>query len=128
LKQRMRALGKKLELATYANDKLFIFRLASKSMTTEHPEEIVTVPIPIMYRYYHVGRAYDLHQLKNLRPTGDTSIDFISIQLLIQELEQISELIDDPVLHHYSGLLIPYLKSVRSDTKDRLILKEARCQ
>lgn len=121
----MRALGKKLELATYANDKPFIFKFASKSMSTEHPEEVVTIPIPIMYRYYHIGRAYDLHQLKNLQPTGDTSIDFISAQLLIQELEQIMELIDDPVLQHYSGLLILYLKGARSDTKDRLILKAA---
>jgi hypothetical protein len=121
----MRSLGKKLELATYANDKLFTFRLASKSLSSEQPENIVSVPVPIMYRFYHVGRAYDLHQLKNLQPTGSSSIDFVSIQLLVQELEQVMELIDDPVLHHYSNLLLPYLKAARTDTKDRLILNAA---
>lgn len=45
--------------------------------------------------------------------------------LLVQELEQVTELIDDPVLHHYSNLLLPYLKAARSDTKDRLILSAA---
>ena len=75
-----------------------------------------------MYRYYHLGRAYDLHQLKNLQPTSSVSMDFLSIQLLVQELEQITEIINDPVLHHYNSLLVPYLKAARENTKDRLIL------
>lgn len=115
----MRSLGKKLELGTYANDKLFTFRLASNS---EKPAELVAIPVPIMYRYYHIGRAYDLHQLKNLQPTASTVLDFISMQLFMQELEQVTELIDDPVLHYYSNLLIQYLMPTRQNTKDRLIL------
>lgn len=117
MKQRMRSLGKKLELITYAHDKLFSFKL-----TSSEPDATVSIPIPIMYRYYHIGRAYDLHQLKNLQPTSSVSMDFLSIQLLVQELEQISEIISDPVLNHYSNLLVPYLKTTRENTKERLIL------
>lgn len=118
----MRSLGKKLELATYAHDKIVTFKFASKSQALAQPGNTVSVPLPIMHRYHHVGRAYDLHQLKNLQPTGSSAFDFISVRLLVQELEQISELIDDPVLWHYSGLLVPFLKSAAADTKDTLIL------
>ena len=61
-------------------------------------------------------------QLKNLHPTGLAALDFIAVQLLIQELEQVAQLVDDPVLHHYSGQLVPYLKANRDDTKDTLVL------
>ena len=105
MKQRMRSLGRKLELATYAHDKVATFKLASKALVPE--AATVSVPVPIMYRFYHVGRAYDLNQLKNLQPSGNAAVDFISIQLLIQELEQVSELIDDPVLRHYGEYSSP---------------------
>lgn len=121
MKQKMRSLGKKLELATYARDKLFMFRLASKLGTADQPGEAVCIPIPIMYRYLHIGRAYDLHQLKNLHPDHSGSVYFVEMQLLILELEQVSELVDDTVLQHYGNLLVTYLKSARTDTKDRLI-------
>ena len=122
MEQRRRSLCKKLELATYAHDKVVTFNFASKSKVLAQPGKHCSVPLPIMYRYHHVGRAYDLHQLKNLQPTGSSAFDFISVRLLVQELEQISGLMDDLVLRYYSRLLVPYLKSAAADTKDTLVL------
>ena len=123
VKQHIRALGKKLELATYQNDKQVVFAINSQIDLAVGGESSVSVPLPLMYRYYHIGRAYDLHQLKNLHPTGASSVDFLSMQLLIQELQQVAELIDDPVLHHYSARLVAYLVSARSDTKSKLLIR-----
>ena len=123
MKQHIRALGRKLELATYENDLKVDFTINSHIEPAVGNESPVSVPLPLMYRYYHIGRAYDLHQLKNLHPTGVSSLDFLSMQLLIQELEQIAELINDPVLHHYSALLVAYLVSARSDTKSKLLIR-----
>lgn len=116
----MRSLAKKLELGTYAHDKVVTFRLASRVNELGNANSYVAVPVPVMFRYYHLGRAYDLHQLKNLHPAEAHSIDFISIQLLVQELEQVSELIDDPVLRHYGNQLVSYLTAARGATKDNL--------
>lgn len=122
LKQRMRSLGKKLDLATYAKDTVGVFRLAGLSPGQWVSDDTVQVPIPVLYRLYHLGRAYDLHQLKNLHPAAGVVLDFVSIQLLIQELEQVADLVADPVLRHYTGLLIPYLTATRSETKWRLVV------
>jgi hypothetical protein len=73
-----------------------------------------------MFRYYHLGRAYDLHQLKNLHPAEAHTIDFTSIQLLALELEQVSELVGDPVIRHYGNRLVSYLAAAREATKDNL--------
>jgi cyanate lyase len=112
----MRALAKKLELSTYQNDKfvvLILYKQLGGAISTS-----VMIPLPIMYRFYHIGRAYDLHQLKNLHPDGGKMVfDFIDIQLLIQEVEQICDLIADPVIRHYATILIPYLKLSSSETK-----------
>lgn len=123
MQQRMRSLGRKLELATYANDKVATFKLESILGELGNVDGQVAVPVPIMFRYYHLGRAYDLHQLKNLHPTGTLSIDFTSTQLLIAELEQLSELVSDPVLRHYTNQLVPYLSSARGNTKDKLTVR-----
>lgn len=119
----MRALGKKLEIKTYANDKMVTFRVESRVAIPGEPEASISVPLPIVFRLYHIGRAYDLHQIKNLHPTGSVAFDFISQQLLTQELEQVAELIDDPVLHHFCDLLVPYLKAARADTASMLIVR-----
>lgn len=122
MKQRIRALGKKLELQTYANDKMVTFSIASAA-APDQSELGISIPLPIVFRLYHIGRAYDLHQIKNLHPTGSVAFDYISQQLLTQELEQIAELISDPVLHHFCDLLLPYLKAGRADTKSMLIVR-----
>lgn len=121
--QRMRALSKKLDLATYARDKLVDFRIVSTSETDN--EAMVSIPVPILYRYYHIGRAYDLRQLKNLQPTGSVSLDYVALQLLRMELEQVGDLVIDPVIHAYNAQLLPLLESARADTAARLVMQLA---
>ena len=119
----MRALGKKLELKTYQNDDVVQFTHTGKHKSCA--EEQMLVPVPVMYRYYHIGRAYDLAQLKNLHPGSGTklSIDYVSVQALIQELEQVSELVNDPVLQHYGEALGRYLGEFRTQTSAWLVVR-----
>lgn len=119
VKQKMRALHQKLDLATYSRDKVIRFKLST------HPDpddQGISVPVPIMYRFYHLGRAYDLHQLKNFIPTGITAVDFISMRLLVAEIEALQEVIGDPVLKHYGNQLVDYISGATEDTKSRLIV------
>ena len=119
MKQKMRALHQKLDLATYSRDKLVRFKLT----THLNPEDSgISIPVPIMYRFYHIGRAYDLHQLKNFIPTGTSAIDFISMRLLVAEIEAVREMIHDPVLEHYGTQLIDYISANPEDTKSRLMV------
>jgi hypothetical protein len=114
----MRALHKKLDLATYAHDKMARFKLSGRPDS----EEGVSVPIPIMYRYYHIGRAYDLHQLKNFSPNGCSTLDFISMKLLVSELGALKELVNDVVLDYYSDQLVHYINGPCIETKSRITL------
>lgn len=119
--QRMRALSKKLDLATYARDKLVDFRIVCGGEVSD--ETMVSVPVPILYRYYHIGRAYDFHQIKNLQPTGSVSLDFVASQMLCAELEQVGELVNDPVIHAYNAKLLSLLKTARTNTAARLVMQ-----
>lgn len=119
MKQKMRALHQKLDLATYSQDRVIRFKL---STSADPSDQGIAVPIPIMYRFYHIGRAYDLHQLKNFIPNGVTAVDFISMKLLVEEIKALKELIDDPVLKHYGDQLVDYITGISEDTKSRLIV------
>ena len=57
-----------------------------------------------------------MNQLKQLQPTGSSVVSFVPLQLLIQELEQVAEFVNDPVIRHYSDLLIQSFKQTRHDT------------
>ena len=81
------------------------------------------MPLRIIFRDYHLGRTYDLHQLKNLHPTGTVSLDNIALQLLIEELEQVAALVADPVIHAYNATLLPVLKSGRTDKSSKLVIQ-----
>lgn len=120
MKQAMRALHKKLDLGTYAHDKMVTFTFKSEATTERQQSEPIQVPVPIMYRFYHLGRAYDLNQLKQLQPTGRSVVSFVPLQLLIQELEQVAQFVNDPVVQHYSDLLVQSFKQTRHDTDSML--------
>jgi hypothetical protein len=121
----MKPLSRKLELATYAHDKVVTFRFIRPSTNETQPHNEVLVPVPLMYRLYHLGRAYDLHQLIALQPKGKSVIDFVSLQFLISELEQLTVLLNDPVIHHYAAELLSIFKGARQETKDMVIVEEA---
>lgn len=119
MEPKMRPLHKKLDLATYERGKFVTFKLTGELIPSDKG---VAVPFPIMFRYYHIGRAYDLHQLKNLSPLHCFALDLISMQLLASELEAVRRLINDPVLTHFSDKLVAYIKSLGVDAKSRMIL------
>jgi len=123
MKQKMRALHKKLDLTTYAHDKQVEFEFKPSAGVALEDVTPVSVPVPIMYRLYHLGRAYDLNQLKLLQPTGTTAVSFVPLQLLGQELEQVAELVDDPVIRHYGALLGEIIRKTRHDTEGTLLVK-----
>jgi hypothetical protein len=116
VEQAIRALHRKLDLSTYAHDKTVAFTLRSATSTEQAQLESIHVPVPIVYRFYHLGRAYDLNQLKQLQPTGNSSVSFVPLQLLVQELEQVAQFVNDPVIQHYSNLLTQSFKKARHDT------------
>jgi hypothetical protein len=118
----MRALHKKMDLQTYAHDKTVSFTFKSPDSASTSSLAPVLVPVPIMYRYYHLGRAYDLNQLKQFQPTGRTVVSFVPLQLLIQELEQVAEFVDDPVIQHYSQCLATAFKKMRNNTSALLLI------
>jgi len=120
LKQAIRALHKKLDLQTYAHDKVVSFTFKSPAADSNGALEPVLVPVPIMHRFYHLGRAYDLGQLKQFQPSGQTAVSFVPLQLLIQELEQVAEFVADPVIQHYCQRLVAAFKVVRTDTSAML--------
>lgn len=118
----MRALNKKLDLNTYAHDKTVTFTFRSANDPDSQSFEPIHVPVPIMYRFYHLGRAYDLNQLKQFQPKGISAVPFVPMQLLIQELEQLANLVSDPVIQHYSNLLSTSFAKVRHDTRSVLLV------
>lgn len=118
MKQRPRPVSKKLELATYAHDKTVTFKVPGSG----DDALLVQVPLPIMYRLYHLGRAYDLGRIAGLHPTGNVAIDFINSQALGLELDLLASFVHDPVLHHYLDQLEKLIEYVRVDTKRRIIV------
>lgn len=118
MKQKMRALHQKLNLATYAKDKVTRFRL---NPGLDFNDEGVSIPVPIMYRFYHLARAYDLPQLRNFSPTGTVAVDFIAMRFMITEIQALQELIDDPVVQFYGDQLTTYMSHTSVDAKSRLL-------
>jgi hypothetical protein len=119
VKQRPRPLDKKLELATYAHDKT----IAYMGRGGDDPPTI-HIPVPIAFRLYHLGRAYDLARIVGLHPTGSLLVDYVNSQTLLMELELLDSIVDDPVLHHYVDELLRLLIYVRQDTKRSILVKE----
>lgn len=121
LKQRIRPLRQKLDIATYERDKVVTFRFMNGQSPSELVGEPILIPLPLVYRLYHIGRAYDLPQLTALHPTGKVAVDYFAMQLLISELEQMAKLVNDPALNHYGSLLLTLLSTERGNTKAYLI-------
>jgi hypothetical protein len=111
-----------LAVESYANDKKVLFRITTPDRTTDPANDTVEVPISIVYRLFHLGRAYDFPTIKQIHPGGTARIDYVHLPLLTVELEHIYSIVNDPVAHHYLGLLIPLLKSRRHDTKSSLLV------
>ncbi len=118
VKQRPRPISKKLEITTYEHDQKvrFIGRGSDDAPT-------VQVPLPIMYRLYHLGRAYDLGRVAGLHPTGNMVVDYVNSQTLSLELDLLASFVQDPVLQYYVQELEQLLAYIRSDTKRSIAVK-----
>jgi hypothetical protein len=105
---RIKPSSKVLELETYSSDRPMIFSFAGPKATPDS-NDAVCVPISIAFRLYHLGRAYDFQSIKLIHPSGVARLDFSQRELVISELSKIRVLVNDPVVEHYLGMLLPYL-------------------
>jgi len=102
-----------LDLKTYEKADKAIIQLVDNLERKKIGEQI-EIPIPIMYRLYYVARAYDFQTMKLFRPDGKIILDRINILKLSSEFEVLSEIVIDPILSHFSEILLPLLTSIKS--------------
>lgn len=118
MKQRARPLNKKLMPETYASDDVVVFQAGKAASPESQALRPVVIPVPLMYRLYHLGRAYDLPRLIALRPTdGKALVPYVQAQSLGLELELLASFVSDPALNHYTSKLLELIANTRTDTK-----------
>jgi hypothetical protein len=121
---RTKPIEKILDIETYSRDRKILFRFSGTREPRKDIAEGVEVPIAIVYRLFHLGRAYDFQAVKFFQPQGSSLIDYVRLQLLVLELETIAKIVNDPVVQHYLGVLLPFIKANRTDTKSGLLMSE----
>lgn len=122
MKQRTRPLNKKLSPETYAHDDVVTFRVGKTASPESQALGPVVVPVPLMYRLYHLARAYDLRRIVPLHPTsGTVLIPYKDAASLGLELELLLDIVDDPAIGQYVGQLLELIANTRSDTKFSLL-------
>jgi hypothetical protein len=113
-----------LDIDAYKNDRKIIFQVNDSLQPQEGANNMVEIPISIAFRIYYLGRAYDFQTIKLIYPSGRSRINYIHLPLLTLELEQIFEIVNDPIVRCYLGFLLPLLKNIRTNTKSELIIIE----
>ncbi|MCP5347251.1 MAG: hypothetical protein R3F41_17020 [Gammaproteobacteria bacterium] len=103
-------LSKVLDLETYTNQDRVRFIVESGNGDVEPISDAVEIPISIVHRLYHLGRAFDAQVVKLIDPTASFRLDFFKLQSLVSELELVLKIVNDPVTQHYLGMLLPELK------------------
>lgn len=121
---RTKPIEKILDIETYSRDRKILFRFSGNRELHKGNAEGVEVPITVVYRLFHLGRAYDFQAVKFLQPQGSLLIEYVWLQLLVLELETIAKIVNDPVVQHYLGALLPFIKANRSDTKSGLLVSQ----
>jgi hypothetical protein len=107
----VKPLNDALKIETYSLQKCVKFSVDIPSHAGTTPHDEVAVPVAIVYRLHHLGRAFDGQAVKHLLPQGMFRIGFIDTQRLISELELVSTVVSDPVSLHYLAKLLPLLRS-----------------
>ena len=118
---KVKARSKVLDVATYENGLVSNLQLVDNATRKKLCEEI-KIPLAIMFRLYHLGRAYDFQSLKLFRPDGSNILDYSTIQNLCAELELLRNIVTDPVIEHYTNVLIPAIQDTKSKPRASLIL------
>jgi len=111
----IKPLNDALSLQTYAEQSRVKFRLVPESAPLQSGTPEVEVPVAIVYRLHHLGRAYDGQAVKLLLPQGSFQIGFVQLQRLISELDLVAQVVTaDPVSQHYLAQLLPLLRQSSS--------------
>jgi hypothetical protein len=84
-----------------------------KVFGSEEPE-LIYVPNSIMHRFYRLGQAYGIRQLRYLESECRFMIGDNELKEFVKDLGKLKELLNDEVVHYYIDLL---LKSLGSPTK-----------
>ena len=109
---KIKAWKNRLTLSSYEDSPLSTLQVIDNK-TRELVGDPISIPVPIMYRMYHLGRAYDFQTMKILIPDGKKMLDWHNLQQLKTEIENLSEVVIDPVITHYtSQLLVPLSETV----------------
>ncbi|GGB14883.1 hypothetical protein [Agarivorans gilvus] len=110
----------KLNLETYQGSSCSTLQVVD-SQSRELLGAEVSIPVQIMYRLYHLGRAYDFHTMKLLRPDGKSILDWTHIQQLRAEIECLSDIVVDPVVAHFVSILLSRFEATNVRTACNLI-------
>ena len=112
-----------LDITAYAHETKVTFRMTRTDQTQDNAQTGgIEVPISIVYRLFHLGRAYDFQTIKFLSPTALTRVEYVHLPTLALEFERIFEIVNDPVARHYLQLLLGLLKNNRENTKTALLM------
>jgi hypothetical protein len=65
------------------------------------PEEQVLVPERIFDRLCRIGAAYELQRLQSLKADQPSRLNRSQTESLIEEVEFVASIVDDPALRHY---------------------------
>jgi hypothetical protein len=118
---KVKAWKNKLNLDSYKESQTSILQVVG-DVNCMRVGEKISIPVPIMYRFYHLGRAYDFQAMKLFRPEGKILIDWIHLQQICGELEYLSEIVIDPVITHFTALLLPVLQSFRTEKGAKMVI------
>ena len=116
------ARSKVFDFNRYEATKKVLFKLTFKIEGNDNNG--VEIPVGIVYRMYFIGRAYDFQAIKLIQPQGKVLITYVNAQLLISELEMLTNFVKDQVLEKYLNVLLPYLRSSRELKDCSIIVSE----
>ena len=117
---RIKAWKNRLTLSAYESAPLSTLQIIDNK-SRELVGEPISIPVPIMYRMYHLGRAYDFQTMKVLMPDGKKVFDWHNLQQLKTEIENLGDVVIDPVISHYSNQLLASLNETVSRTSCGLV-------
>lgn len=71
------------------------------------PEPIkIDIPTSVMHRLFRLGQAYGLRQLRYLESGAKILVGQVEIPELHRDLQKLTSLVNDEVLHEYIGQLV----------------------
>ena len=83
---------------TYADDEPICFGIKRNGEELENPAKM---PERVFARCQHLAQAYSLHLLSSINYYESTSLDPTQCQTLVEELEFIQLVVNDPLLEKY---------------------------